>query len=174
MKIRSETRLHHPIEKVFEAYRDRMAEVAAFLPDVESIEVISRTEEDGKVILHNEWRADVDIPAVATKFLKPEHLRWDDYATWDTGLRKCAWRIETRVFSDGFTCAGTTELTEDGDGTRIVLDGDISISLSGVPGVPGFLGKRIAPQVEKFVVALIAPNLEKTNEAIGRYLDSQA
>lgn len=173
MKIRSETRLHHSIDKVFEAYRDRMSEVAAFLPDIESIQVLSRVEEDGRVVLHNEWRGDVEIPKVASKFLKPEHLRWDDYATWQTDTRSCSWRIETRVFNDGFSCSGTTKLTEDGDGTRIVLDGDLKIQLQGVPGVPGFLGKRLAPQIEKFVVALIAPNLEKTNEAIGRYLDSQ-
>ena len=47
------------------------------------------------------------------------------------------------------------------------------LDVSKVKGVPKFLAKSIGPQVEKFVVALIKPNLEKTNVAIAAFLDAQ-
>ena len=40
--------------------------------------------------------------------------------------------------------------------------------------VPRFLAGTLAPQVEKFVVVLVRPNLEQMNVSLGRYLDSRA
>lgn len=171
MEIRSASRLHHPVDAVFHVYRDRLPEVVPFLPDVKEVVVRSRREEGDAVHLHNEWASDREIPAVAAKFLKPEHLRWDDYAVWTASDRRCAWTIRTRVFQEGFRCTGTTRLIEEGDATRVELLGELSIDVAEIPGVPSFLARRIAPQIEAFVVALIRPNLEKTNEAIGRFLD---
>lgn len=172
MEIRSETRLYHPIDRVFAAYRDRMPEVAAFVDDVAEIRVLSRQEHDDRVVLHNEWVSDREIPAIASKVLRPEHLRWDDHATWYTADTRCEWRIATRAFTDAVTCHGQTFLEPDGDATRVRLVGELSIALHAVPGVPSFVGKRLAPQIEKFIVSLITPNLEKTNEAIGRFLEA--
>jgi len=173
MEIRSETRLHHPVQRVFEAYRDRMPEVAAFVPDIREIVVLKREEDGDRVALHNEWVSDRDVPKVASKIIKPEHLRWDDYATWTASDLRCEWVIKMREFTDAVDCKGQTQLYEDGDGTRVVLHGNLQIDLRDVPGVPGFLGKRLAPQIEKFIVSLITPNLERTNAAIGRFLDAQ-
>lgn len=174
MEIRSETRLHHPVEAVFAAYRDHMPEVAAFVPDVKAIRVVERTERDDEVVLHNEWTSDREIPALVSKFIRPEHLCWDDHATWTTSTRTCTWRIATRAFTDAVHCTGTTTLVDDADETRVILQGDLRIDLKEIPGVPGFLTSRMAPQVERFIVGLITPNLEKTNAAIGRFLDGQA
>lgn len=173
MQIRSETRLHHPIDVVFAAYRDRMPEVAAYVPDVAAITVLSREESGDEVKLHNEWRSDREIPKLVSKIIRPEHLCWDDHATWNAVTRQCRWKIVTRAFTEAVECTGTTKLIEDGDGTRIVLAGDFKIDLHEIPNVPSFLGKRLAPQVEKFIVGLITPNLERTNTAIGRFLDEQ-
>lgn len=174
MEIRSETRLHHPVDAVFAAYRDRMPEVAAFVPDVKAIRVVERTERDGEVVLHNEWTSDREIPALVRKFIQPEHLRWDDHAVWNTQTRVCTWRIATRAFTDAVHCTGTTSLFDDENETRVILQGDLQIDLKQIPGVPGFLTGRMTPQIERFIVALITPNLEKTNAAIGRFLDGQA
>lgn len=172
MEIRSVSRLHHPVDVVFRAYRDRMPEVAAYIPDVREIVVHSRVEEGDAVRLHNEWVSDRDIPAVAARFLKPEQLRWDDHAVWTASDRLCRWSIRTRVFPDAVRCSGQTRLVEDGDATRVELLGALELDLAEVPGVPAFLGRRVAPQLEAFVVSLIKPNLERTNEAIGRFLDA--
>lgn len=172
MQIRSETRLHHPVEKVFEAYRDRMAEVAAFVDDVEAIRVVAREELEDRVVLHNEWVSDREIPSIARKLVKPEHLVWDDHATWYGDEKRCAWRIRTRAFEGAVECVGETRLLEEEDATRVVLEGSFTLDLDEVAGVPTFVGKRLAPRIEAFVVSLITPNLERTNEAIGRFLEA--
>lgn len=173
MQIRSESTIAHPVDAVFEAYRDQLGEVAAYLDDIREIKVLSR-EEDGDVTrLHNEWASSTEIPAVAAKFLKPEHLLWDDYASWDAGARSCAWEIKTRAFTEAVTCRGGTRLVADGEVTRVILEGDLTVDTSAIKGIPRFLAGRITPQIEKFIVGLVTPNLEKTNAAIGRFLDDR-
>ena len=175
MEIRSESRIIHSREVVYLAYRDRMPDATPYLSDVKEIRVCNREELDGVVVLHNEWISDRDVPGFAKKILKPEHLCWDDFATWSDSTHRCEWRLRTRAFTEAVHCFGQTTFHDNGDGTTMVrVVGDLKIDLVSIPGVPGFLAKRLAPQVEKFIVSLITPNLETTNVAIGRYLDDQA
>ena len=53
MKINSESRINHPQQAVYIAYRDRLSEVAAYIPDIKEIRVESRKETDIGVTLHN-------------------------------------------------------------------------------------------------------------------------
>ena len=55
-----------------------------------------------------------------------------------------------------------------------MLEGDLKIDLKKIPGVPRLLAGRMGPQVEKFIVSLISPNLQKVNDSLQRYLDDQA
>lgn len=171
MEIHSESRIHYPPQRVYEAYRDRLPEIAAYIPDIREIQVVSREAGTAGPKLHNTWIADRDIPSFASAFLKPEHLRWDDFAEWNDAGRFVAWRLKTRAFTDGVNCAGRNTFIADGDGTRVVLTGDLQIGLTEIPGVPSFLAKRLAPQVEKFIVSLITPNLERVNASIEKFLD---
>jgi hypothetical protein len=173
MKFRTESFIAHPRDEVFRAYRDRLPEAVDYLDDVREVNVLSREEEGSKVVLHNEWVSDREIPKVAQSILKPEHLRWDDYATWTEDDHGCTFEIKTRVFTDAVSVTGRDLFLEEDGGTRVILEGDMTIDLKAVPGVPKFLAGRIVPQVEKFIVSLIQPNLEKTAEAVGRFLDAQ-
>ena len=174
MKIESTSYIDHPRDRVYEAYRDQLPEVARFIPDVASIRVASRDELDGGVVkLHNVWKSDRDVPRAARAVIKPEHLEWDDHATWHDDAYYCDWQIKTRVFEDAVDCRGKTILHERGEGTRVELVGELQISLDSVPGVPGFVGRRLAPKLESFIVDLITPNLERTNDAVGAFLDEQ-
>lgn len=171
MEIRSESRIRHPRVAVFRAYRDRLPELAPYLDDIKEIRVLSRKEEAGVVNLHNEWVSDREIPSFAQKILKPEYLRWDDFAVWTEGAFTCDWTIKTRAFTDAVSCKGRNTFVEDGQGTRVVLTGDLTIDLREIPGVPRLLAGTIAPQVEKFIISLITPNLEKVNASLQRFLD---
>ena len=126
------------------------------------------------VKLHNEWVSDRQIPKAAQNFITPEALRWDDHAEWDGDDFLCRFQIRTRVFTDSVDCHGTNTMLEVDGGTKVKLDGVFDVNVTSLPGVPSFMAKRLVPQVEKFIIALIQPNLEKVNVAIGRYLDSQA
>lgn len=174
VQIQSESVIVHPVARVFEAYRDRLPEVAAYLDDIREIVVHKREEQGDVVVLHNVWASDKEIPAVARRFIKPEHLFWDDHARWHEVDTRCEWTIATRAFSEAFSCSGQTRLVAEGSSTRVVLDGELTIDVAKIGGVPRFLAKTIGPQVEKFIVGLIKPNLERTNDAIAAFLDAQA
>jgi len=171
MEIHSESRIAHPRDVVFAAYRDRLPEIARYIDDIREITVLERAEVDTGITLHNVWVSDRDVPKVASKFIKPEHLRWDDFADWDSAGFYCDWRIVPRAFTANVTCSGRNSFFEDGDGTIVRLTGDLSLDLKDIRGVPNFLGKRIAPQIERFIVSLITPNLKAVNTSLERFLN---
>ena len=172
MKFTSESRIAHSRIKSFQAYRDRLEELVPFLEDIEKIEVVSRKEEGGVVALHNLWVADQEVPVFAKAFVKKEMLCWDDFATWDEEAFRCNWEIKTRAFSEAVTCRGSNTFYEDGESqTRVVLEGEFLIDLKKVRGVPKFLGKSLGPKLEKFIVGLISPNLQKVNQSIEDFLN---
>lgn len=174
MRMHSESLIAHPVDEVFKAYRDRLSEVTAYLPEIREIIVESREQLEGSVKLHNVWVSDKDVPAIAKKFITPDQLRWDDYATWFDEGPRAEWTIKTRAFTEAVSCSGSTSFKAEGDKTRVVLEGNLDIDLKQIPGVPKFMVKSITPQIEKFIVGLIKPNLEKNNVAIGEFLDAQA
>lgn len=172
-RISSESRIAHPRDAVYRAYRDQLPAIAQYIPDIREIVVRSRTDRPQGPLLHNEWVADREIPSYAAAFVKPEHLRWDDHASWDDAQFHVDWVIKTRTFTDAVHCAGRNAFFDDGaGGTRVVLSGELRIAADEIPGVPRFLGRRFAPDVERFVVALVTPNLEQVNASIGRFLDA--
>lgn len=175
MKILSESRIAYPREQVYLAYRDQLPQIAAFIPDIKEIKVHSREETSTGVKLHNEWISDREVPAMVAKIIKPEHLRWDDYADWNDEGSHVDWVIKTRAFTEAVTCSGRNSIVAEGDDATLVrLTGNLEINVKEIPGVPSFLGKRLAPQIEKFIVSLITPNLEQVNKSIQRYLDAES
>ncbi len=175
MRIQSESVVTHPREAVYGAYRDRLPEIAEYIPDVKEIRAESREEKDGELHIHNVWVGDREIPTFARAFLKPEMLEWDDYARWSDEDSAVRWELKLRVFRDSMTCSGiNTFVTHREDATKVVIDGDLDIDLKSIPGVPKMLAKGLKPRVEKFIISLITPNLEQMNVSLQRYLDDHA
>ena len=165
--------INHPPDVVLAAFRDRLPEVAALIPDIKSITVISREEVGNTTKLHNLWEANREIPKALSKFLSPDMLKWDDYAEYFPGESRCTWRIELPAFSGAVDCFGSNHYKDLGDGrTELEMTGSLSLDLSKVPKIPRLLKRTLGPQVEKFVVALIQPNLSRTNQAVARLLAS--
>jgi hypothetical protein len=173
VQFRSESFIAHPVQEVFRTYRDRLPEVVPYLDDISAVNVLKRDEKGGLVELHNEWVSQREIPKAAAAILKPEHLRWDDYATWDESKLACTFEIRTRAFRDAVRVTGGDTFEAVPGGTKVILSGDFHLDIQAIPGVPSFLAKTLLPQVEKFIVGLIQPNLEQVNRAIGRFLDAQ-
>ncbi len=172
MRIHSESRIHHPQSAVYSAYRDRLPEIAAYIPDVSEIRVESREEQGDVVKIHNVWIADRDVPVFARAFIKPEMLRWDDYAEWKDSESCVYWKLRLRVFTESVTCSGTNRFEAAGDtATSVRLEGDLDIDVKSIPGVPRLLAGGIKPKIEKFIVSLITPNLKQVNESLQQFLD---
>lgn len=175
MKFSIKESIPFPREQVFSAQRDQMPELTSYLNDIDSITVESR-EDDGAVTkLVNLWVAGgTDIPAAARSFVKPEMLRWTDYATWNQDEWKCEWNLVLGFLQEAVSVSGVTTFAESNDRTTVTIAGDITIKADKIPGVPRFMAGKVGPVVEKFVINLIKPNLKKTNEGISNYLRDKA
>ena len=174
MEIRTDTILTWPRKVVYETYRDRLAELVPYLPNVEKITVASSEREGATLHLLNEWKAKGDIPRVARSIIKPEMLRWKDFADWHDDEWSVDWRMELAFLNEVVETHGRNRFVEMGDDrARVEIRGVLNIDGSKIPGVPRLLGRKIAPQIEKFVVSLIKPNLVKTADGVQRFLDEQ-
>ena len=158
-------------EQVFRTHRDRMADMVEYMPDIDTIEVVAREEDGDLVRLVNHWAAaQTEVPRIARAFIKPEMLRWVDTASWDQSRWRCEWNIELGFLPEAISCRGHNEFEELKGKTRITMNGELSVNTDKVPGVPKLLGRKMTPQIEKFVINLIEPNMRETNKVVARYL----
>lgn len=170
MEIRADVELPFTRDRVFVAYRDRLAELTEFLPNIRSIVVADRKELDGKVELVNEWTGGGDIPSVARAVISESMLRWTDYASWKAATFTCDWRTEVHAFPGAVKCAGQNRYVELPGGCRLEIRGDLTVDATKVPGVPRLLAKTVGSAVEKVLVGAIAPNLVAVAKGVGTML----
>lgn len=171
MELTATTKVTFPRELVFSTYRDRLPETVQYLPNVSSIVVKERTEQNGKVQLVNLWAAKADIPSLAKRFIKPEMLMWTDYAEWDPVGQLCRWRIESHAFPGFVECSGTTSFHEAGSGTELRIDGKLVLHLEKAH-VPRLLAGTVQPLIEKVVIGALKPNLLSTGEGLQKFLQA--
>jgi hypothetical protein len=161
------------IDATFEAMRDHMPELAAYMPNVDSIVVESRDAGDDEIVrLVNRWNAAAtEIPAVARTFVDQSNVYWLDHAEWTTSSRSCNWRLEMGFMADRIKCTGCTSYhVVSDDQTEMRIKGELSLNLKGM--VPRLLLGKVTSGVEKFVGKLVQPNFEKTSNALTAYLDA--
>lgn len=165
--------IRFPRQEVFETYRDRLPELAAYLPNIDLITVESRTErEDGRIELLNLWKAARgEVPAVARPFVKPDMLQWHDHALWDNTAFTCAWRTEPFFLKDAVSSTGTNHFRDLGDDTmELHLTGTIEVDGAKLPGVPRLMSRKVASAVESFVVKMMEPNLRAINRGLEKFI----
>jgi hypothetical protein len=172
MEIRTDVTLPYARERVFATYRDRLAELLEFLPNIRKLEVRSRDDRGaGEVHLVNEWMGGGEIPSVARSFLQESMLGWTDHATWKLAAWICEWRTEVHAFPGALACSGANTFVEvSPDETRIEFRGQLTCDSAKIPGVPRLLSKSINAAVEKLFVGKIAENLAGAGEGIGKLL----
>ncbi len=178
MRFEKDSKVTHPARVVVETMMDRMDEILPHLGAVESIQTISReTLADGREHIVRRWQGTADsAPAAVRPFLSREALAWTDDAVWSPGEFKVDWTLSTKL-SKLYTCGGTNYFLPHPDdpdnATLIRITGDLVVQPDKLPGVPTLIGRKLAPQVEKFVVNLISPNLTETARGIQAYLDER-
>ena len=174
MKITSRTIVPgHDPDRVVETMLYRMDELAAFMPNVAYVETRRSDErEDGTVDVYRYWMGTTkSVHKLLRPFVTKNSLWWDDFALWTPAERFCTWRSESR--HKRFTkCYGKTLFEPSGDGgTAVIIDGHLDVDGENIPGVPNFVGRRIAPRIERLVVGMMEPNFEATSKAIAALLD---
>jgi streptomycin 6-kinase len=173
MDLRADTKLPFPRAVVFAAYRDRLQDMLAYLPNVRKIEVRSREEEGNVVRLVNFWQGGGEIPAAARAFVSEAMLSWLDYATWDAAAFTCAWRIEPGAMTEAITCKGLNTFAEVDGGTVMEIRGELVIDPKKLRGVPGFLAGTAAKAAEDLLASKIRPNLVSTADGVTKWLTTQ-
>jgi hypothetical protein len=143
---------------------------------VKEIRIVERKEvAPGELYLVNEWVSDYAAPALVSRFIKPEMLRWLDIVTWHDATRSWDWRFESNALKRALEAKGTNYMKADGErATTFVIEGDLDIFVEKMPGVPAFIGRRVRPQVERFILGLIEPRLRGIDQGLAAWLDAQA
>ncbi|MFT7518210.1 MAG: hypothetical protein ACI9MC_000340 [Kiritimatiellia bacterium] len=172
MRIRSDSVIEHPLDRVYRAYRDEMPLIAEYIPEVSAIVERARDERDGGVFVHSEWISSTKLPPLVNRVIKPEHLRWDDLAEWDDAGHHVDWRIRMGAFTEQVQCGGRNRFVALGEGrTRVVIDGELKIEIRKIPGVPRVMTRKLMPRLESFFVRMISTNLQKVTGCLQTYLD---
>jgi hypothetical protein len=173
MLLSADSTLSFPRPVVFATYRDQLADLVEFLPNIRSIEVKTRKDAGKLTELLNEWHGGGEIPAAARAFLSESMLSWTDYATWNEDEWTCVWRIETHAFTEAVSCAGENRFVEVGGGTRLEIRGELSIDGHKIKGVPKLFSKTVAKTVEDVLVKKITPNLLSVSDGLRKYLEQK-
>ncbi len=173
MDIAADAVVPYDLERVFEAYRDRLPELTDYLPNIRKIEVLERKELDGgDVQLVNVWHGGGEIPRVARGFVKESMLSWTDYADWFAATYSVEWRSQAHAFSEAIESRGCNRFVATDEGTRIEIRGHVRCDASKISAVPRFLEKRVGTAVERILVGKVAENLDQVASGLNRLLAS--
>jgi hypothetical protein len=175
MELRSDTRIPFPREVVFAAYRDEIAQLLPYLPNVRHIEVESRKEDGAIIEIVNQWQGGGEIPVAVRAVLGDSVLSWTDYATWHTDTLRCDWRSETHAFANALRCVGCNAFLEDGPGkTMLQVRGTVEVDAKKIRGVPSFVAGKVGRAIEEFLGNKIQFNLAATAKGLTKYLEERA
>ena len=174
MKIHADARVSFPRTTTFSTYRDELSLLVPYLPNIKKIDVEESEENpDGveKTLRKlNIWHANADIPKLAQAVIKPHMLSWEDHALWNENDWTCEWRVKTHFFSERVRCSGKNEFIEEGGQTVLQIRGNLDIDFKGLPGVPKLIANKVSSVIERFVVALLTPNLTSVSDGLEAYL----
>lgn len=181
MRFDEASRVSHPAALVLETMIERMEAIVPFLPNIDSIDTQAVEKlEDGRMRIVRRWQgASQDVPAAIRPFVSREMMAWIDTAVWTLPAYKADW-VQSSVSAKVaklYSCKGASYFEPDPEApdtaTRVRITGELTIHPDQLPGVPFFLGKRLAPQIEKFIINMITPNLTSLGAGLQGYLDRQ-
>ena len=151
MRIFVEDVIAYPQDAVYATQRNKMSELAEFLPNIDDIRVLEREDVEGCVRIVNLWKAAAsDVPRVIRPFVKPDMLQWHDYAEWNDEGHFCTWRLEIGFFTEQVDVRGKTSFIPVGDSScKCIVDGELTVDHKNLPGVPRLLAKKLVGEVER-------------------------
>jgi len=170
MKFEVSDIIKHPVDQVFPTFRDHIAELAQYLPNIETITILDRQEECDCVHVTSHWLAKVRLPGPASKLIPEKERGWDDIAIWNNDKQNVDWKFVFQAFPEAIKMGGTNSFIAEGDHTRLHIKGEAQIDYNRIPGVPNFVLKRIVPTIEKIAFTALKPNLLKINRGVEKYL----
>jgi hypothetical protein len=172
VQLKTSVGLAYPRDRVFAVYRDQLlGTISKTLPDIRSVELISRVE-DGPVIRQvSRWHGGGEIPGPLRQVLSEEMLSWTAHDTWDAKAMTCDWEIESLdAVSVGGKNSFLEEKMEGGTGTLIEIRGELKVDPGKIPGVPGWMGGVVGAALEAFLGGRTEPNIVACVRGIDQFL----
>ena len=174
LKLEYEDYFDHPIERVFETFRDKMEKYTKYLPNPKYCKVKERKQLDEyRVKTKAEWMGFGEIPFIVRAFLRPEMIKWKDEAIWDEKNYEWTWTIEPFYFKEFVECKGRWYLKKHKGGTKIISDGYLKIYIPRFPGIPDKIAQGAGTIIEKFIGRYQKPNLTATIKAVRKFLEEE-
>ena len=171
MFITADVSIPFPRSLVYISYRDKLVELVPYMPNVRSVEVKSRREENERVYCINFWRGGGRIPLALRALLGEAMLSLTEYDTWDESNYTLEWQIETHAFTKAVFCRGKNCFLENNGTTIIETRGELSIDSEQIEGFPRSLKGQIASRVENFLGKKIVLNLIQMSKGVHNYLE---
>ena len=159
-----------PMDVTYPVYRNEMPDLVEFLPNITKILVLEREEVKGGVKSKLQWFAKVKLPGAASRLIPPDKINWMDTAEWDDEEHAVQYELSLPDLVDSGRVVGRNTFFDEGDRTRIDLDGEILIDIEKIKLAPKILLRRIVPTIEAFAVRLTKPNFMELNRGVEQYL----
>lgn len=172
MELTARTRMPFARPLIFRTIRDRLPDLAKYMPNVKNIEMKEREDKGPQVRFLNVWQASTEIPAIAQRYVKPDLFMWNDKALWDETDWSCQWKIETLAWPGVVECSGRNVYIEIGGETELQINGTLNLNLDKAP-IPRLFVGTVRPIVERMIVASLKPNLTSIGDAVVSYLKAQ-
>ncbi|OGR04031.1 MAG: hypothetical protein A2284_18370 [Deltaproteobacteria bacterium RIFOXYA12_FULL_61_11] len=172
MELTANDLVDFPATMAFLAYRDEMADFVPYLENVERIEVRSRKEPGpGLIELHNVWFLKASIPVILKPVISEDKLCWDDYALWNEPGLFCTWKLETAFLRENIKVTGRTSFeAKNEQSCTMSVAVKVDINLDNIRAIPSFLKGKAITAAERFLTALLMPNLKGVNKSLNAYL----
>lgn len=172
MELKHSDRIDAPAFEVYTLVKDKLPEIAKYLPNVEKIEKLSnKTLGSGKTEIINHWYAQVELPTLVKKFLSKELLSWKDKAVWDDTKMCVSYELESFIANNLFEAKGTNyfKACETGK-SELLVTCSVQIHAENIPGVPKLMVRSVLPLIEKVIEKMLQPNLTSLGQGLKAFL----
>ncbi len=171
MLIAVDLEIPFPRPLVYGTYRDRLEKLSEYMDSVESVEVKSRSQEEGQVYCVNEWHSKTQIPTPIRAVLGKKLFSWTESAIWNESDFTVRWQIQTHAFTEAVSCAGENRFRAEGNKTVVKHRGELRIDPQKLWSIPWFLRSQIAELSEKFLAQQTEGNLKQMGNAVRKELE---
>ena len=134
----------------------------ATMPGLGRPELVARSD-DGDTVQQDVRYAFVgDLSPAVTRVVDPGRLTWVEHSELDRNTHRTTYVIRPDHYADRLTCAGTVTLEPDGDGTRRVVDGDLTVRVA-----------LVGSKVERAIVAGLRDHASAEERVVQAWLDAR-
>jgi hypothetical protein len=163
MKEKAVIVVMQPRDLLWRALCERTIDLARYLEDIESAELVSKeTAPNGLIRQVHFWRARANVPALLAPHINGQFLEWTGRVEWQADAYESRWLVEPRFMKSATLCEAIMNLSPavGGKGTRLSLELEVT-------GAPGFAG------VQTIAKSILTGHFRKLVDAASRLIESE-